>query len=55
MKRRIATSIARAFRASPDRETVHFHVDSGGRPFVCDYHRCESVALTQDEVGFSHR
>jgi hypothetical protein len=55
MKRLITASIARAFRTSSDRENVHFHVDSGGRAFVCDYDRCESAALTPDEVGFSRR
>jgi hypothetical protein len=55
MKSRIAASIARVFRTSSDRENVHFHLDSGGRAFVCDYDRCESAALTRDEVGFSRR
>jgi hypothetical protein len=53
MKRRITASIVRALRASSNHENVHFHVDSGGRAFVCDYERCESAALTQDEVGSS--
>ena len=55
MKSPIAVSIARVFRASPDHEHVHFHADSDGRAFVCDYYRCESAALTHDEVGLSRR
>jgi hypothetical protein len=55
MKRRIAASIASAFRASSGRESVHFHVDSGGRAFVCDYDRCDSPGLTHGEVGLRGR
>jgi hypothetical protein len=55
MKRRIAASIASAFRASSGRENVHFHVDSGGRAFVCDYDRCDSPGLTPGEVGLRGR
>jgi hypothetical protein len=54
MKRRIAASIASAFHAGSHPENVHFHVDSGGRAFVCDYDRCESPALTPGEVGLGH-
>jgi hypothetical protein len=42
MKHRIAKSIARAVSAKPERVDVHFHLDSDGRPFVCDIARCES-------------
>lgn len=52
MKHRIAKSIARAVSAKPRRDDIHFHVDSDGRPFVCDTARCESPALSHDEVGF---
>jgi hypothetical protein len=56
MKLRIAASIVSALRAGPrpagsHPENVHFHLDSGGRAFVCDYDRCESPALTPGEVG----
>ena len=53
MTHRIAVSIARALRSS-DRENVHFHVGSDGRPFVCDYDPCDSPALTPREVGPRH-
>jgi hypothetical protein len=55
MKRRIAASIASAFRAGSHPENVHFHVDSGGRAFVCDYDRCESPALAPHEVRLIDR
>jgi hypothetical protein len=51
MKYRIARSIARAISEKPEREDVHFHLDSDGRPFVCDAARCESPALPHGEVG----
>jgi hypothetical protein len=54
MKYRIAKSIARAVSARPECEDVHFHLDSNGRPFVCDATRCESPALSHREVGFIH-
>jgi hypothetical protein len=53
MTRRIAASIARALRAKPTHDNVHFHVDSDGRPFVCDFDRCESPALSLVEVARS--
>jgi hypothetical protein len=53
MTRRIASSIARALRTKPAHESVHFHVDSDGRPFVCDVNRCESPALSPGEVGLA--
>jgi hypothetical protein len=52
MTYRIARSIARVLPAKPTREDVHFHLDSDGRPFVCDTARCESPALSLQEVGF---
>ena len=52
MKHRIAKSIARAVSTKPSHEDVHFHLDSDGRPFVCDIVRCDSPSLSQGEVGF---
>jgi hypothetical protein len=51
MTRRIAATIARAVRTMPAHEDVHFHLGSDGRPFVCDFHRCESPELSPSEVG----
>ncbi len=51
MKHRVAKSIARAVSARPEHEDVHFHLDSEGRPFVCDTARCESPGLSHREVG----
>jgi hypothetical protein len=51
MTRRIAASLARALRSKPTHEEVHVHLDSDGRPFVCDVDRCESPALSPSEVG----
>jgi hypothetical protein len=31
----------------------HFHVDADGRPFVCDFARCESPGLTVAEASRS--
>lgn len=52
MKFRIAKSVARVVPAKPAHADVHFHLDSDGRPFVCDTARCESPALSHAEVGF---
>jgi len=30
---------------------VHFHAGSDGRPYVCDYQRCDSPGLTRGEVS----
>jgi hypothetical protein len=51
MRHLLAKSIARAGSAKPEPEDVHFHLDSEGRPFVCDTPRCESPALSHSEVG----
>ena len=32
---------------------VHFHADAAGRPFVCDYARCDSARLSASEVGIA--
>ena len=55
MKHRITQSIARAVSAKPKHEDVHFHLDSDGRPFVCDTARCESPALSHGEIGSIYR
>jgi hypothetical protein len=48
----IARSIWGAIRgvSSPSRDDVHFHIDSHGRPYVCDFHRCDSPSLTAREA-----
>lgn len=49
----IATSVSRALRRvipPTVQHDVHFHLDSGGRPYVCDYTRCDSPGLTADEA-----
>ncbi len=51
MKHRIAKSIARARLRKRSHEDVHFHLDSDGRPFVCDNVRCESPSPSRGEVG----
>ena len=53
MKRRIASSITRAL-TQPTHEDVHFHLDSEGRPFVCDVVRCESPSLSHGQVVRAH-
>jgi hypothetical protein len=53
MTRRLTASIARALRTKPTHENVHFHLDSDGRPFVCDVDRCESPALSPGEIGLA--
>ena len=53
MTSRIATSIGRALRRGVPpvvQHDVHCHLDSAGRPYVCDYARCESPGLTADEA-----
>ncbi len=50
---RIAASVNRALRRSVPatvQHDVHFHVDSVGRPYVCDYARCDSPGLTAEET-----
>ena len=54
MKHRIAKSIRHAFLTKPA-EDVHFHLDSDGRPFVCDTVRCESPSLSHSEVGLDRK
>jgi hypothetical protein len=53
MTSRIAASVNRALRrvvAGTAEHHVHFHVDSAGRPFACDYARCDSPGLTAEEA-----
>jgi hypothetical protein len=52
-KSRIQSRLRRraASRVRSLEPTVHFHVDGGGRAYVCDLGRCESAALTQDEAS----
>jgi hypothetical protein len=53
MASHIAASIGRALRralASPAHDDVHFHLDTDGRAFVCDHHRCESPGLSVGEA-----
>jgi hypothetical protein len=51
----MTASIRRAMRrvSTPTLDPVHFHVDSDGRAFVCDFHRCDSPALTLREAGLT--
>jgi hypothetical protein len=51
MKRRITATIAHALRRNSIRESVHFHTDSEGRAFVCDYDRCDSPAVGEVSVS----
>jgi hypothetical protein len=55
MASEIAASVRRALRLTPTRmrDDVHFHLDTNGRPFVCDFHRCDSPSLSPGEVGVS--
>lgn len=54
MASQIAASVGRALRrvvSITPHDDVHFHVDSEGRPFACDYRRCDSPGLTLDEAA----
>lgn len=58
MTSRIAAPIGRAVRravCTSSHDDVHFHVDSDGRPFVCDYRRCDSPGLTAGEAVLIRR
>jgi hypothetical protein len=53
MTSRIAASVSRALRravSAPAQHDVHFHVDSAGRPYVCDYARCDSPGVSPVET-----
>jgi hypothetical protein len=49
---RITASLGRALRPAsiPTRDVVHFHLHHDGQPFVCDFNRCDSPALTLGDV-----
>jgi hypothetical protein len=51
MNPKIKARIRRALNPSHTREAVHFHLARDGRPFVCDVSRCDSPALTVDDLG----
>ena len=54
MPHRIKTSIVRALRVPAEsQERIHLHLGSDGRPFVCDFHACESPTVTTDEINSS--
>jgi hypothetical protein len=58
MTSRIAASVNRALRRvipAAVHDDVHFHLDSVGRPYVCDYARCDSPGLTTDEAVLINR
>jgi hypothetical protein len=52
MPSKLKNSIGRALRGSirPTAEPVHFHLASDGRAYVCDFHACDSAALTLGEL-----
>ena len=53
----LKTTIGRALRGSvePAGQAVHFHLSSDGRPFICDFHACDSAALTMGELPSIHQ
>jgi hypothetical protein len=58
MTSRIAASVVRVLGRvgrPMTHDDVHFHVDSDGWPFVCDYRRCESPGLTAGEAALARR
>ena len=58
MTSRIAASVNRALRRrtpATAQHDVHFHLDSVGRPYVCDYERCDSPSLTTAEAVLINR
>jgi hypothetical protein len=50
MNSSLRTRIRRVLNPSQTREAVHFHLSREGRPFVCDVSRCDSPALSLDEL-----
>lgn len=50
---KMTTSIRRAFSPRPEThgEDVHLHLAHDGRPYVCDYARCDSPSLTAVEAN----
>ncbi len=55
MMLRLTDSIVRVLRGEPRQNQAHFHTGSDGRPYVCDYDRCESPSLSGPEVGLPRR
>jgi hypothetical protein len=47
----ITRRLRRILTPPPTHDKVHFHINDDGRPFVCDFDRCDSAALTLDEVA----
>jgi hypothetical protein len=47
------SAIWRAMRPAPGQDPVHFHYHLDGQPFACDVARCESPAVTLDELNRS--
>jgi hypothetical protein len=46
----VRAKISRMLNPPHPREAAHFHLRHDGRPFVCDVSRCESPALTLNEL-----
>ncbi len=55
MTSEITTMIRHAIGASPEPQDadVHFHIDSNGRAYVCDFDRCDSPALSLREASLT--
>ena len=53
MSLNITASIRRALRGESGalHHGVHFHAGTDGRPYVCDFHRCDSPGISPHEVG----
>jgi hypothetical protein len=51
MTSRLTASLRSILAPVPRRETTHFHLGHDGRAFVCDFHRCDSPALSLGEVA----
>jgi hypothetical protein len=46
----LTRSIRRMLTSRPRQAPLHFHLHRDGRPYVCDFARCESPALTLVDV-----
>jgi hypothetical protein len=46
----LTRSIRRMLRSRPRQAPLHFHLHHDGRPYVCDFARCESPALTLVDI-----
>jgi hypothetical protein len=51
----IAAAVRRALHLgrTASHYSVHFHMDASGRPYVGDFHRCDSPGLSSREMGLS--